>query len=182
MMVQIYWLAVKIDKIILDTFLPIEIDYKQENEIESGTHYLLVSNHQSWIDIIILQNIFYKKLPPLKFLVKWEIMFIPIVGLICWAFEYPFLKRYSKNKMQKNTNNIYRDKNEIEKKLKKCSNTPCNFVNFMEEHRFNQWRKDIQNNEFHNLLKPKLGGFSVISDLFSNQIINIIDVTIIYEK
>ena len=32
--------------------------------------YLVVANHQSWLDIVILQRLFNKKIPVLKFFVK----------------------------------------------------------------------------------------------------------------
>ena len=57
--------------------------------------YLVSSNHQSWVDIFVLQNLFNRRIPFLKFLIKRELIYVPIMGLAWWALDFPFMKRYS---------------------------------------------------------------------------------------
>ena len=63
--------------------------------------YLVVANHQSWVDILVLQNIFHKKIPMLKFFLKKELFWFPIMGQAWWALDFPFMKRYSKEYLRK---------------------------------------------------------------------------------
>ena len=45
--------------------------------------YFIISNHQSALDIVVLQRVFNHKIPFLKFLVKKELFWVPILGQ-CW--------------------------------------------------------------------------------------------------
>src|SRR5690606_11496717 len=42
--------------------------------------YLVTSNHQSWSDILILQKIFNRRIPMLKFFLKQELIWVPLMG------------------------------------------------------------------------------------------------------
>jgi len=63
--------------------------------------YLVLANHQSWIDILVLQKIFYKKIPMLKFFLKKELIWVPVLGLAWWALDFPFMKRYPRELIRK---------------------------------------------------------------------------------
>jgi 1-acyl-sn-glycerol-3-phosphate acyltransferase len=43
--------------------------------------YLVVSNHQSWADIFVLQKIMNRRIPLLKFFLKHELIWVPLIGL-----------------------------------------------------------------------------------------------------
>jgi len=58
--------------------------------------YMVLSNHQSWVDILVLQRIFHRKIPFLKFFIKKELIWVPLLGLAWWALDFPFMKRYSR--------------------------------------------------------------------------------------
>ena len=45
--------------------------------------YLVTSNHQSWSDIVILQHLLNRKIPMLKFFLKQQLIWVPVIGL-CW--------------------------------------------------------------------------------------------------
>ncbi len=55
--------------------------------------YLVSSNHQSWVDILVLQRIFHGRIPFLKFFLKQELIWVPVIGLAWWALDFPFMKR-----------------------------------------------------------------------------------------
>ena len=57
--------------------------------------YLVSSNHQTWVDILVLQRIFHKRIPFLKFFLKQELIYVPVIGLAWWALDFPFMKRGS---------------------------------------------------------------------------------------
>ena len=54
-----------------------------------------VSNHQSWVDILVLQKVFNRRIPFLKFFLKQELIWVPLLGLAWWALEFPFMRRHS---------------------------------------------------------------------------------------
>jgi len=57
--------------------------------------YLVTSNHQSWVDIMVLQYVLNRRIRPLKFFLKQELIWVPVIGLAWWALGYPFMKRYT---------------------------------------------------------------------------------------
>ncbi len=72
----------------------------QVNGLEKLTRddwYLVVANHQSWVDILVLQRVFNRRIPFLKFFLKKELIYVPILGLAWWALDFPFMRRYSKS-------------------------------------------------------------------------------------
>ena len=70
--------------------------------LEKQHWYIATSNHQSWGDIFILQKITNRKVPLLRFFMKDVLKWIPIVSIVGWALDMPFLKRYSKEQIEKN--------------------------------------------------------------------------------
>ncbi len=53
------------------------------------------SNHRSWVDILVLQSIFNRRIPFLKFFLKRQLIWVPLLGLAWWALDFPFMRRYS---------------------------------------------------------------------------------------
>ena len=47
--------------------------------------YLITSNHQSWVDILVLQYVLNRRIQPLKFFLKQELIWVPVIGLAWWA-------------------------------------------------------------------------------------------------
>ena len=43
--------------------------------------YLMTSNHQSWADILVLQKVTNRRVPSLKFFLKQELIWVPLLGL-----------------------------------------------------------------------------------------------------
>ena len=58
--------------------------------------YVVISNHQSWSDILVLQDTFLRRIPPLKFFVKRQLIWIPLLGLAMWLLGFPYVRRYSR--------------------------------------------------------------------------------------
>ena len=58
--------------------------------------YMVVANHQSWVDILVLQNVFHRRIPFLKFFLKKELFWFPLLGQAWWALDFPFMKRYTR--------------------------------------------------------------------------------------
>lgn len=58
--------------------------------------YLLISNHHSWADIVVLCVLFRKHIPMNKYFLKQQLAWVPFIGLACWALDMPFMRRYSR--------------------------------------------------------------------------------------
>lgn len=58
--------------------------------------YLLICNHRSWADIVVLCVLFRKHIPMNKYFLKQQLARVPFLGTACWALDMPFMKRYSR--------------------------------------------------------------------------------------
>ena len=63
-----------------------------KENIKSDGWTIATSNHQSFADIFLLQDITNRKMPMLKFFMKYVLIYVPIIGLSWWALDMPFLK------------------------------------------------------------------------------------------
>jgi 1-acyl-sn-glycerol-3-phosphate acyltransferase len=149
-------------------------------ELSTKEWYLVLSNHQSWVDILILQNVLHNKIPFLKFFLKKELVWVPILGLAWWALDFPFMKRYSKAYLKKKPHKKGKDFETTRKACEKFKKNPISIMNFPEGSRFNAYKKKHQNSPFKHLLKPKAGGIGYVITLMGNEVNTILDVTIDY--
>ena len=144
--------------------------------------YLVIANHQSWLDIVILQRLFNRKIPVLKFFVKDQLKWVPLLGFAWWAMGCPFMKRYSKEYLAKNPHKQGKDLISTRKAIDAFKRTPASIMNFIEGTRFTSQKKELQKSPYNHLLKPRAGGISFIISSMGEQINGLIDVTIIYPK
>lgn len=144
--------------------------------------YLIVANHQSWADILILQNIFNRKIPFIKFFLKKELLYVPFMGLCWWALDFPFMKRYSKQLLKKRPELKGKDIATTRKACEKFRYKPVSIMNFVEGTRFTQAKHDIQQAPFSHLLKPKAGGTAFVLGTMGEQLHKLLDVTIHYPQ
>ena len=129
--------------------------------LDSSNWYLAVANHQSWADIFVLQGITNRKIPMLKFFMKHVLIWVPVIGLAWWALDMPFLKRYTKEEIQKNPELRGKDIKAMEKSFERYSRYPVSIFSFAEGTRFTKEKKDNQLSQFEYLLNPKIGGIGL---------------------
>ncbi|BCS98446.1 acyltransferase [Desulfoluna limicola] len=144
--------------------------------------YLVISNHQSWVDILILQRALNRKIPFLKFFLKKELIWVPIMGLAWWAMDFPFMKRYSKEFLKKNPHLKGKDIEVTRKACEKYKTLPVSIVNFVEGTRFTPGKHSNQNSPFANLLRPKAGGVAFVLGSMGEMMTGIVNVTIVYPQ
>ena len=130
-------------------------------ELDASNWYLAVANHQSWADIFVLQGITNRKIPMLKFFMKHVLIWVPVIGLAWWALDMPFLKRYTKEEIQKNPDLRGKDIKAMEKSFERYSRYPVSIFSFAEGTRFTKEKKDNQLSQFEYLLNPKIGGIGL---------------------
>lgn len=142
--------------------------------------YLVISNHQSWVDILILQRVFNRKIPFLKFFLKQELIWVPFLGVAWWALDFPFMRRYSKSYLAKHPHLKGKDMETTRKACEKFQSKPVSVMNFVEGTRFTQDKKRRQGASFEYLLRPKAGGIAFVLSAMGEQLNKLVNVTIHY--
>ncbi|GLR72484.1 acyltransferase [Agaribacter marinus] len=154
-------------------------DVEGINELNIDDWYLVIANHQSWVDILSLQRVFNKKIPFLKFFLKKNLIFVPFLGLAWWGLDFPFMQRYSKQFLKKHPHLKGKDLETTKKACKKFSYKPVSVMNFVEGTRYTP-QKANKKATFNHLLSPKAGGVAFVLSAMKEQLTHIVDVTIYY--
>jgi 1-acyl-sn-glycerol-3-phosphate acyltransferase len=179
-LISISTLWIKINSFNSKLFCEIDWDIRGLEKLTKKEWYLIISNHQSWVDILVLQTILNQKIPMLKFFLKKELIWVPFLGLAWWALDFPFMKRYSKKQLRANPHLKGKDLEITKKACEKFKHTPVSVMNFVEGTRFTPHKKAFQNNHFNHLLTPKAGGIAFVLSSMGEYLHKIIDVTIVY--
>jgi 1-acyl-sn-glycerol-3-phosphate acyltransferase len=148
--------------------------------LERSQWYLVLANHQSWVDILVLQRIFYRKIPLLKFFLKKELIWFPLLGQAWWALDFPFLNRYKRRHIQKNPHLKGKDLENIRKACAKFKTNSVSVMNFVEGTRFTIEKHSSQKSSYAHLLKPKAAGIAYVLGEMGDHIHRLLDVTIVY--
>jgi 1-acyl-sn-glycerol-3-phosphate acyltransferase len=148
-------------------------DVQGIDALQPDAWYLLVANHQSMVDIVVLQCIFHRKIPLLKFLLKRELIWVPFLGIDWWALDFPFMKRKSSAR---------KDMETVRNACDKFGLLPVTIMNFLEGTRFTTAKRDKENSPFTHLLKPKPAGMAIVLNTLGQQLHSILDVTIAYPE
>jgi 1-acyl-sn-glycerol-3-phosphate acyltransferase len=144
--------------------------------------YLITSNHQSWVDIMVLQYQLNRRVQPLKFFLKQELIWVPIIGLAMWALGFPFMKRYTKAYLEKHPERKGKDLETTRRICARFRHQPTGIFNFVEGTRFTPAKHAQLQSPFRYLLKPKAGGIAFVLDAMGEQLTSIVNVTIHYPE
>ena len=170
----------EICKAIFALMTPTQWEIRGVEDLRGDTSYLVISNHQSWVDIPALIQAFNRKTPYFKFFLKKELIWVPFLGLAFWALDYPFMKRYSKAYLEKHPEKKGQDLETTRKACEKFKDLPTSVMNFLEGTRYTEQKHAEQKSEFKHLLKPKAGGMAFAMSAMGDQFKSILDVTIYY--
>ena len=142
--------------------------------------YLVICNHQSWVDILVLQHVLNRRIPLLKFFLKKQLIWVPIMGLAWWALEFPFMRRHSEAYLQKHPQERGKDAATTRAACEKYALVPTSVMNFVEGTRLTQAKQQRQQSPYRHLLKPKAGGISLALDAMGEKFGAVLDITIAY--
>lgn len=159
---------------------PIDWDVAGLEQLDLTHSWMVTSNHQSWVDILALQYQFNRRLPLLKFFLKQELIWVPIIGLCWWALEFPFMKRYSKAYLEKHPEKQGQDLATTRKACERYKSNPVSVFNFLEGTRFTAEKHQQQESPFEHLLRPKAGGIAFVLDAMGEQLQGLVNVTLYY--
>jgi 1-acyl-sn-glycerol-3-phosphate acyltransferase len=159
---------------------PVTWDVQGLEGLKKNGWYMVVANHQSWVDILVLQKVFNGRIPLLKFFLKKELIWVPFLGLAWWALDFPFMKRYSKSFLKKHPQLKGKDMEITQKACEKFRTVPVSVMNFLEGTRFTPEKRQKQVSPYTHLLKPKAGGIAFVLSAMGKQMRQMLDVTIAY--
>lgn len=155
-------------------------DIQIDEGIRPDGRYLVFCNHQSWVDILVLQHVLNRRAPFMRFLLKQELMWVPLLGFCWWALDMAFLRRYSKQEMLKNPALRNKDLEIAARACEKLKHIPVSMMSFPEGTRFTAAKKEQQKSPYQHLLRPRYGGTGQILYSFDQALDHLIDVTICY--
>jgi 1-acyl-sn-glycerol-3-phosphate acyltransferase len=142
--------------------------------------YLVVSNHQSWVDILVMQHLLNRRIPLLKFFIKRELIWVPLMGFAWWALDYPFLYRHSSEYLEKHPEQKGKDFEATRRACEKFAEIPTSVMNFLEGTRFTKEKQARQKSEYQSLLRPKAGGLALAMNVLGEKFNSLLDITIVY--
>ena len=142
--------------------------------------YLVNANHQSWVDILVLQHLLNRRIPLLKFFLKQQLIWVPVMGLAWWALDFPFMRRHSEAYLTKHPEMRGRDQATTRRACEKFALIPTSVMNFLEGTRFNASKHARQQSPYRHLLKPKTGGMAVALSAMGEKFEAVLDITIVY--
>lgn len=171
---------ISINNAVLALTQSIRLDVQGMDNLHYHGWYFVTSNHQGWADILILQKIFSRRIPFLKFFLKQELIWVPLMGPAWWALDFPFMKRYSKAFLEKHPEMKGKDLETTRKACEKFREIPVSVMNFLEGTRFTKQKHAQQQSPYNYLLKPRSGGIAFVLSAMGGQLRSLLDVTIVY--
>jgi 1-acyl-sn-glycerol-3-phosphate acyltransferase len=160
----------------------VHFDIQGAEGLNTKKWYLLISNHQSWIDIFVLMKSFSGRLPAYRFFVKKSVTKIPVIGTALRGLNFPIMQRYSKEFLKRFPHLKGKDLETTQKSCRIFRTMPVTIINFLEGTRFTREKKQAQNSPYERLLKPHAGGVAHVLKAMGEQMSGIVNTTIIYPK
>ncbi len=142
--------------------------------------YLVLANHQTWVDIVVLQVALNRRIPLLKFFIKQQLIWFPLLGLGFWALDMPFMKRHSPSYLARHPEKKGGDLEATRKACEKFRHTPTSVINFVEGTRFSEAKRVARNSPYEHLLLPRAGGIAVALSAMGEVFDAILDITLVY--
>ncbi len=172
------WIAVHSRRIDRFTATPIRVE--GTDGLRHAGWYLVLSNHQSWVDIPVLQYVFNRRIPFLKFFLKRQLIWVPVLGLAWWALDFPFMRRHSQAEIARRPELRGQDMAATRRACEQFRTIPVSVMNFVEGTRFTLAKHASQDSPFAHLLKPKAGGVAFVLGAMGDVLQSVLDVDIVY--
>ncbi len=150
--------------------------------LRRGDWYLVSCNHQSWVDIFALQHVLRGRIPLLKFFLKQQLIYVPVIGLAWWALDFPFMKRHGKEALRRRPELRAQDQEATLRACRKFSLVPTSVMNFAEGTRFTPAKHQSQASPYRHLLKPRAGAMALTLNAMGERFRSVVDATIVYPE
>jgi len=171
---------ISFNTLILTTGGTLKLDRRGDLQLERREWYLMISNHRSWVDILVLQAAFNRQVPFLKFFIKDQLKWVPVLGLAWWALDMPFMRRHSREYLEKHPEARGRDLEATRRACEKFRRIPTTVINFVEGTRFTVAKRDAAGAPYRHLLPPRAGGVAFVLGAMGDMLHATLDVTLAY--
>ena len=144
--------------------------------------YLVLCNHQSWVDIPVLQSVFNRRIPFMRFFLKRELIWVPVLGLAWWALDFPFMRRYSRAELERRPDLRGKDIEATRQACERYRDLPVSVMNFVEGTRFTPAKHAGSGSPYRHLLPPRAGGVAFVLETMGDLMQAVLDVTVVYPQ
>lgn len=158
----------------------IDWDVRCDEGIDRQSWYLVAGNHQSWVDLIVLLVVLGRRISFPKVFAKQQMVWVPLLGVALWALEFPLMRRYPKQFLEKHPELRGRDLETARRAFESHRGRPISIVSFLEGTRFTPAKHDAQQSPYRHLLRPKAGGVALALGALGDKIEKVVDLTIVY--
>ena len=167
--------------LITDIMLGVTWEVRGLETLSPELNYLIVANHRSWLDVPIIVSVLTGRTSFIRFFAKRELRWVPLVGAALWALEMPMVRRVPKTLVERNP--ALRE-HDLATTRRACArfglHRPESLLSFAEGTRLTRRKYEAQSPPYRNLLKPKLGGISLVLAAVGERLQSLVDVTLIY--
>src|SRR5690606_10317992 len=101
-------------------------------------------------------------------------------GLAWWALDFPFMRRHSRAKLQRDPNLRGKDLEATRRACAKFAARPVSIMNFVEGTRFTAAKHAARASPYRHLLRPRAGGTAAVLDAMAGKLDAVLDVTLVY--
>jgi 1-acyl-sn-glycerol-3-phosphate acyltransferase len=175
-------LWVSVNKSVVWFYRDMEWDVQIPDEISHKGRYLVFCNHQSGVDILALQHCLNRRAPFGRYLLKQQLIWVPVLGVAWWALDMAFLRRYSRQELLKNPALRGKDLENAARACEKLKHIPVSMMTFPEGTRFSEAKRKGQSSPYKHLLRPRYGGVGQVLYSFDDALDSLVDVTITYPQ
>ena len=165
---------------IFDVFLDTKWSIEGFENLRRDGHYLLISNHISWVDIFAVFRAVRGRGPFVRFFLKHSLIWFPIVGQACAVLDFPFMRRYTQEYLAHHPEKRGRDLETTRKACRRYRHVPVTILNYVEGTRFTRDKHEEQDSPHKHLLRPRVGGIGFVLASLGEQLDAMLDVTIVY--
>lgn len=166
--------------LIINLTNPVEWQIDGQDKLDKKGWYLLICNHISWVDIMVLTQLALNRLPSPKFFLKDELKRAPFIGMAAWAMDMPFMKRYSRSYIEKHPEKKGQDIASTKRSCEKFKNIPTTIINFVEGTRCTEAKRVKTESQFQHLLEPRAGGIAFTLSAMGHLFSGMLNVTLNY--
>ena len=140
---------------------------------------IVVANHRSWADVFLIQSALARRGPVVKFLCKRELAWIPVLGLIFVAFDFPVVRRRASGAMAEAERRAA-DRRRVHDACRTLRSRPAAMLSFVEGTRFTPAKHTRSRSPYRALLPPRAGGFEAIARALAPTDAPVVDMTLVY--
>ena len=177
---RIAWFWIGFNNVLADVLHNIKWDVRGAEGLSREHWYFVTCNHQSWADIPAIQHVLNSRIPLLKFFLKQQLIWVPLLGVAWWALDFPFMRRHTKEQIARRPELKGKDVEATRAACEKFRYTPVTIFNFMEGTRLTPAKHQSQNSPYKHLLRPRAGGTAFVLEAMGESLHTMLDVTIVY--